>query len=131
MAASYDAAMHKRDTATIFHNPACSNSRGALALLRAHGIEPEVVEYLKTPPSVERLTGLVAAMGMAPRELLRDKEAEFATLGLADPRWSDTQLLELMVRHPRLINRPIVETARGTRLCRPPERVLELLPPAA
>lgn len=118
-------------SATIYHNPSCSNSRGALALLRERGIEPEVIEYLKTPPSVEQLGALIAAMGITPRELLRSKEAEYAALGLEQPHWSDAQLIDTMVRHPRLMNRPIVQTARGTRLCRPPELVLDLLPPAA
>ncbi|MGC3984301.1 MAG: arsenate reductase (glutaredoxin) [Pseudorhodoferax sp.] len=113
--------------ATIFHNPACSNSRSALALLRERGIEPEIVEYLKTPPSIERLTGLVAAMGIAPRELLRGKEALYTELGLDDARWTDAQLIAQMVRHPVLMNRPIVETPHGTRLCRPGELVLDLL----
>lgn len=115
---------------TIFHNPACSNARGALALLRERGIEPTIVEYLKTPPTAERLAGLLAAMDMAPRALLRTKEAAYAELGLDDPARSDAELIDAMVRHPVLMNRPIVETPLGTRLCRPPEQVLGLLPPA-
>ncbi|HVR53023.1 MAG TPA: arsenate reductase (glutaredoxin) [Pseudorhodoferax sp.] len=112
---------------TIFHNPACSNSRSALALLRERGIEPQVVEYLKTPPSAERLAGLLAAMGSTPRELLRSKEAAYAELGLDAAHWTDAQLIVHMVRQPALMNRPIVETPHGTRLCRPGEQVLELL----
>ena len=113
--------------ATIFHNPACSNSRSALALLRERGIEPEIVEYLKTPPSIERLTGLIAAMGIAPRELLRSKEALYAELGLDGAQWTDAQLIAQMVQHPVLMNRPIVETPHGTRPCRPGELVLDLI----
>lgn len=112
---------------TIFHNPACSNSRSALALLRERGIEPQVVEYLRTPPSAERLAGLLAAMDMAPRALLRTKEAAYTELGLEAPHWTDAQLIAQMVEHPVLMNRPIVETPQGTRLCRPGEQVLELL----
>lgn len=115
--------------ATIFHNPACSNSRNALALLRARGIEPRIVEYLRTPPDAERLRGLLQAMGMDARALLRNKEPIYAELGLDDPRRTDDELLACMVEHPILINRPIVETLLGTRLCRPPELVLGLLPP--
>lgn len=113
--------------ATIFHNPACSNSRKALALLRERGIEPEIVEYLQTPPSVERLTGLLAAMGIAARELLRSKEPLYTALGLDDAKWTGAQLTAQMVQHPVLMNRPIVETPHGTRLCRPGELVLGLL----
>ncbi len=115
--------------ATIFHNPACSNSRNALALLRARGIEPQIVEYLRTPPDAERLRGLLRAMDMDARALLRSKEPVYAELGLDDPHRTDDELLACMVRHPILINRPIVETRLGTRLCRPPELVLDLLPP--
>ncbi|KQP37390.1 arsenate reductase (glutaredoxin) [Pseudorhodoferax sp. Leaf274] len=115
--------------ATIFHNPACSNSRNALALLRERGIEPKIVDYLQTPPSVERLAGLVAAMGITPRELLRSKEPQYAELGLDDAKWTDAQLIAQMARHPVLMNRPIVETPHGTRLCRPGELVLDLLGP--
>jgi arsenate reductase len=113
--------------ATIFHNPACSNSRSALALLRERGIEPEIVEYLQTPPTAERLAGLIAAMGITPRELLRSKEALYAELGLDAAHWTDAQLIAQMVQHPVLMNRPIVETPRGTRLCRPGELVLDLI----
>lgn len=113
---------------TIFHNPACSNSRGALALIRESGAEPEIVEYLKTPPTAARLRELLDAMGLPARSLLRDKEARYAELALGDPAWSDAQLIDFMVANPVLMNRPIVVTTRGVRLCRPPETVREILP---
>lgn len=113
---------------TIFHNPACGTSRNTLALLRHAGLEPQVVEYLKTPPGKEQLRGLLSAMGMPVRELLRAKEARYTELGLADPQWTDDQLLDFMVRNPILMNRPIVVTRLGTKLCRPSEEVLEILP---
>lgn len=113
---------------TIYHNPSCGTSRNTLALIRNSGAEPEVIEYLKTPPSKERLAALVAAMGVPVRELLRRKGTPYDELGLDDPKWTDEQLLELMVQHPILINRPIVVTPLGTRLCRPSEQVLDLLP---
>lgn len=113
---------------TIFHNPACGTSRNTLALIRHAGIEPAVVEYLKTPPSKEKLRQLVAAMGISVRELLRQKGTPYAELGLEDPKLSDEQLLDAMLTHPILINRPIVVTSLGTKLCRPSEDVLELLP---
>lgn len=112
---------------TIYHNPRCGNSRGALALLRDAGVEPEVIEYLKTPPDAATLRRLLAEMGLTARELIRDKEPAFTELGLADPRHDEDALIQAMVSHPELINRPIVRTAKGTRLCRPPERVNELL----
>jgi arsenate reductase len=113
---------------TIYHNPACGTSRNTLAMIRNSGAEPEVVEYLATPPSREKLAALVAAMGLTVRELLRRKGTPYDELGLDDPKWTDEQLLELMVKHPILIERPIVATARGTRLCRPSELVLDILP---
>ena len=113
---------------TIYHNPACGTSRNTLAMIRNSGAEPEVIEYLKTPPSRERLAALVAAMGMPVRDLLRRKGTPYDELGLDDPKWTDDQLLDLMVQHPLLINRPIVVTPLGTRLCRPSELVLDLLP---
>ena len=113
---------------TIYHNPSCGTSRNTLALIRNSGAEPEVIEYLKTPPSKERLAALVAAMGVPVRELLRRKGTPYDELGLDDPKWTDEQLLEQMVQHPILINRPIVVTPLGTRLCRPSEQVLDLLP---
>ena len=113
---------------TIFHNPACGTSRNVLALIRHPGIEPTIVEYLKTPPTRSRLRELVAATGQPVRALLRDKGTPYAELGLGDPAWTDDQLLDFIVRHPILMNRPLVVTPLGTRLCRPSEAVLELLP---
>lgn len=112
---------------TIYHNPACSNSRNTLAMIRQGGEEPEVIEYLKTPPSRARLAELIAALGIPARSLLRDKEKTYAELGLADPKWSDAELIDVMIAHPILIQRPIVVSPRGIRLCRPPELVRDLL----
>ena len=114
-------------TVTIYHNPACGTSRNTLAMIRRSGETPVVIEYLKTPPSRARLVELLAAMAMPARALLREKGTPFAELGLADPKWSEEELIDLMLAHPILINRPIVETPKGTRLCRPSERVLDLL----
>ncbi|MGE8318717.1 MAG: arsenate reductase (glutaredoxin) [Comamonas sp.] len=113
--------------ATIYHNARCSNSRGALALLREHGIEPEVVDYLAQPLNLAQLQALVAQLGVPVRDIIRSKEAVFDELGLAAPHWTDTQLLEQVAAHPQLLNRPIVVTPKGARLCRPPELVLDLL----
>jgi arsenate reductase (glutaredoxin) len=113
---------------TIFHNPSCETSRNTLALIRHAGLEPRVVEYLKTPPSKEELRALVAAMGIPLRALLREKGTPYAELGLADPKWTDEQLLDFIVQAPILMNRPVVATPLGTKLCRPSEAVLELLP---
>jgi arsenate reductase len=113
---------------TIFHNPACGTSRNTLALIRHAGIEPTVVEYLKTPPSKSTLRDLVAATGKPLRDLLREKGTPFAELDLANPKWTDEQLLDFVVAHPILMNRPVVVTPLGTKLCRPSEAVLELLP---
>ena len=113
---------------TIFHNPACGTSRNTLALIRHAGLSPEVVEYLKTPPSRERLRALATATGQPLRALLREKGTPFAELGLADPALTDDQLLDAIEQHPILLNRPIVETPLGTALCRPSEAVLALLP---
>lgn len=113
---------------TIFHNPACGTSRNVLALIRHAGIEPTIVEYLKTPPTRNQLRELVAATGQPVRALLRDKGTPYTELGLGDPAWTDDQLLDFVVRHPILMNRPLVVTPLGTRLCRPSEAVLELLP---
>jgi arsenate reductase len=113
---------------TIYHNPACGTSRNTLALLRDAGLQPQVIEYLKTPPTKEQLRALLAAMGMPLRDLLRAKEARYAELGLADPKWTDDQLLDFIVQNPILMNRPIVVTPVGTRLCRPAEEVLGILP---
>ncbi|MGX9147273.1 arsenate reductase (glutaredoxin) [Mesorhizobium sp. 128a] len=114
-------------TVTIYHNPACGTSRNTLAMIRASGEEPVVIEYLKTPPSRGRLLELIAVMGITPRELLREKGTPYAELSLADPKWSDDELVDFMLAHPILINRPIVEAPKGTRLCRPSEVVLPLL----
>lgn len=115
-------------TITIYHNPDCGTSRNTLAMIRQSGEEPEVIEYLKTPPSRERLVELIEAMGIAPRDLLREKGTPYAELGLADLEWADDELIDFMLAHPILINRPIVVTPLGTRLCRPSEAVLEILP---
>jgi arsenate reductase len=112
---------------TIYHNPACGTSRNTLAMIRQSGEEPEVIEYLKTPPSRPRLIELIEAMGMSVRALLREKGTPYAELALADPKWSDDELIDFMLAHPILINRPIVVTPKGTKLCRPSEVVLELL----
>jgi arsenate reductase (glutaredoxin) len=115
-------------TVTIYHNPACGTSRNTLAIIRQSGEEPEVVEYLKTPPSRDKLVELIAAMGLSPRGLLRRKGTPHDELGLDDPKWSDDQLVDFMIAHPILINRPIVVTEKGVRLCRPSETVLDILP---
>ncbi|BDT72676.1 arsenate reductase [Comamonadaceae bacterium OS-4] len=115
---------------TIFHNTACGTSRNTLAMIRNSGVEPTVVEYLKTPPTKARLQELLAAMGTGPRELLREKGTPFAELDLANAKWTDDELLDFMLAHPILINRPVVETPLGTRLCRPSELVLDILPQA-
>lgn len=113
---------------TIFHNPACGTSRNTLALIRHAGIEPTIIEYLKTPPSREELRQLLAEMGISVRELLREKGTPYGELGLGDPQWTDDQLLDFVQQHPILMNRPVVRTRLGTKLCRPSEAVLELLP---
>ncbi len=115
-------------TITIYHNPDCGTSRNTLAIIRQSGEEPEVVEYLKTPPSRERLIELIAAMGMTPRDLLREKGTPYAELNLGDPKWSDDEILDFMLEHPILINRPIVVTPLGVLLARPSEAVLDILP---
>ncbi|ADV11868.1 arsenate reductase (glutaredoxin) [Mesorhizobium ciceri] len=115
-------------TITIYHNPDCGTSRNTLAMIRQSGEEPEVIEYLKTPPSRERLVELIAAMGITPRDLLREKGTPYAELGLADPKWSDQQILDFMLAHPILINRPIVVSPLGVVLARPSEKVLDILP---
>ncbi|MER9211470.1 arsenate reductase (glutaredoxin) [Mesorhizobium sp. M0663] len=115
-------------TITIYHNPDCGTSRNTLAMIRQSGEEPEVVEYLKNPPSREKLVELIAATGMTPRQLLREKGTPYAELGLGDPQWSDDEILDFMLAHPILINRPIVVTPLGTMLARPSEAVLDILP---
>ncbi|MDP9124588.1 MAG: arsenate reductase (glutaredoxin) [Pseudomonadota bacterium] len=113
---------------TIHHNPDCGTSRNTLALIRNSGEEPEVVEYLKTPPGRDKLVELLAALHMSARELLRRKGTPFDALHLEDPKWSEDELVDFMVAHPILMNRPIVATPFGTRLCRPSEVVLDILP---
>ena len=112
---------------TIYHNPACGTSRNVLGLIHNAGLEPVVIEYLKTPPSREELASLIARMGITVRDLLREKGTPYAELGLGDPALSDEALLDAMMAHPILINRPIVVTPRGVKLCRPSEAVLDLL----
>jgi len=112
---------------TIYHNPDCGTSRNTLAMIRQSGVEPVVIEYLKTPPSRETLKDLIAAMGIPVRALLRQKGTPYKELGLDDPKWTEDELLDVMMAHPILINRPIVVTPKGVRLCRPSEAVIELL----
>ena len=113
---------------TIYHNPACGTSRNTLAMIRAAGIEPVVIEYLQTPPSRAELVRLLAAAGITVRDVLRQKGTPYEELGLGDESLSEDALLDAIAAHPILMNRPIVETAKGVRLCRPSERVLDLLP---
>ena len=114
-------------TVTIYHNPDCGTSRNTLAMIRQSGIEPTVIEYLKDPPTRARLIELIAAMQIPVRALLREKGTPYAELGLAAPKWTDDQLIDFMLAYPILINRPIVVTPKGVRLCRPSEAVLDLL----
>jgi arsenate reductase len=116
------------DDIIIYHNPACGTSRNTLAMIRNAGIEPHVIEYLKTPPVRALLEQLIARAGLTPRALLREKGTPYAELGLADPALSNSQLLDAMMEHPILINRPLVVTSLGVRLCRPSELVLDILP---
>jgi arsenate reductase len=113
--------------ATIWHNPQCSTSRKVLDLMRARGVAPAIVDYLKTPPDAARITAVLDAAGIAARDLLRTKAPIYSELGLADPKWTDAEIVAAMVKHPVLIERPVVITAKGTRLCRPIERVEEIL----
>ena len=113
---------------TIYHNPDCGTSRNTLAMIRQSGVEPTIIEYLKTPPTRERLVALIKAMDIPVRALLREKGTPFHELALDDPKWSDDELIDQMLAHPILINRPIVVTPKGVKLCRPSEAVLELLP---
>ena len=115
-------------TITIYHNPACGTSRNTLAMIRQSGETPEVIEYLKNPPSREKLVELIEAMGITPRELLREKGTPYAELGLGEREWTDDELIDFMLAYPILINRPIVVTPKGARLCRPSETVLDILP---
>lgn len=114
-------------TVTIYHNPNCGTSRNTLAMIRQSGEEPVIVEYLKHPPDRARLRALAEAMGISIRGLLREKGTPYAELGLGDPKWTDDELIDAMLTHPVLINRPIVETPKGARMCRPSESVLDLL----
>lgn len=113
---------------TIYHNPACGTSRNTLGLIRNSGQEPSIIEYLQTPPDRATLMQLIAASGLSVREVLRQKGTPYEELQLGDPKWNDEQLIDFMLEHPILINRPIVVTPLGTRLCRPSEIVLEMLP---
>jgi len=113
---------------TIYHNPGCGTSRKTLALIRASGVEPDIILYLNTPPDRQQLEQLIADMGMTPRTLLRKNNEPYEQLGLAEDKWTDQQLVEFMLAQPILINRPIVVTPLGTRLCRPSEVVLDILP---
>ncbi|MFQ2427342.1 glutaredoxin-dependent arsenate reductase [Aeromonas caviae] len=113
---------------TLYHNPECGTSRNTLALIRNSGVEPTIIHYLETPPSRDELVALIAAMGMPVRDLLRKNVPPYEALGLAEERFSDDELIDAMLAHPILINRPIVVTPLGTRLCRPSEVVLDILP---
>lgn len=113
---------------TIYHNPGCGTSRNTLALIRNAGIEPTVIEYLKTPPDRATLESLIERMGIGPRELLREKGTPYARLDLGASHWTNAQLIDQMLAHPILINRPIVVTPWGVKLCRPSEAVLDILP---
>ena len=114
-------------TVTIYHNPKCSTSRNVLEMIRDTGVEPEVVEYLKTPPGRDKIAEIAKATGEPLRAILRERGTPYGELGLDDPKWSDDQLIDFMVEHPILMNRPIVVTDKGAALCRPKEKVLELL----
>jgi arsenate reductase len=114
-------------TVTIYHNPKCGTSRNVLAMIREAGIEPEVIEYLKSPPGREELIGIVEATGEPVRAILRERGTPYGELGLGDPKWSDDELIGFMAEQPILMNRPIVVTPKGAALCRPKEKVLELL----
>lgn len=122
--------MANQATITVYHNPKCGTSRNVLGLIRNAGIEPRVIEYLKTPPTREELVDLISRMGISPRDLLREKGTPYHDLGLGDPDLTDDQLIDAMMEHPILINRPVVVTPDAARLCRPSERVLDMLPSA-
>jgi len=115
-------------TITIYHNPQCGTSRNTLEMIREAGVDPVVIEYLKTPPSRDELVDLIERMGIPVRNLLRQKGTPFDELGLSDEKWTDDQLIDFMMEHPILINRPIVVSDKGVRLCRPSEKVVDLLP---
>ena len=112
---------------TIWHNPKCATSRKVLAAIRAKGIEPKIVEYLKDPPGAAEIRAVLKEMGIGPRALLRQRGTPYDDLGLGKPKWTDSELIVAMTRHPLLIERPVVRTRKGTRLCRPPERLKEIL----
>lgn len=114
-------------TVTIYHNPACGTSRNVLGLIRNSGVEPQIIEYLKTPPSRQELVALLKLMGITPRQLLREKGTPYHDLKLDDPKWTDDQLIDFMLQYPILINRPIVVAPLGVKLCRPSEVVLDIL----
>ncbi|NKI57249.1 arsenate reductase (glutaredoxin) [Labrenzia sp. PO1] len=113
---------------TIYHNPKCGTSRNTLEMIRKSGVEPQVIEYLKTPPSREELVDLIKRTGLPVRDILRQKGTPYDELGLGEDKWTDDQLIDFMMEHPILINRPIVVSEKGVRLCRPSEKVLDLLP---
>lgn len=115
-------------TITIYHNPKCGTSRNTLEMIRKSGIEPQIIEYLKTPPSREELLELIAQMGIPVRDLIRQKGTPYDELGLSNDKWTDDQLADFMMEHPILINRPIVVSDKGALLCRPSEKVMDLLP---
>lgn len=115
-------------TITIYHNPKCGTSRNTLEMIRKSGIEPQIIEYLKTPPSREELLELIAQMGIPVRDLIRQKGTPYNELGLSNDKWTDDQLVDFMMEHPILINRPIVVSDKGALLCRPSEKVMDLLP---
>ena len=117
--------------ATIYHNPTCGTSRNTLAMIRAAGIEPTVIEYLNTPPSSDEIRAIVKATRGSLRDLVREKGTPYAELGLSNPKWTDDDLLGFIAQHPVLLNRPIVVTGRGAALCRPSEKVIDLLPEGA
>jgi len=112
---------------TIWHNPKCATSRKVLGLIRAKGIEPKVVEYLKNPPGVAEIRAVLKEMGIGPRELLRQRGTPYDNLDLSNPKWTDSELVAAMAKHPLLIERPVVRTRKGTRLCRPPDRLKDIL----
>jgi arsenate reductase len=112
---------------TIWHNPKCATSRKVLALIRAKGIEPRIVEYLKDPPSAGEIRAVLKEMGIGPRELLRRRGTPYDDLGLDQPKWTDAELIAAMAKHPILIERPVVRTGKATRLCRPPDRLKDIL----
>ncbi|GAB2183724.1 arsenate reductase (glutaredoxin) [Roseibium sp. LAB1] len=113
---------------TIYHNPKCGTSRNTLEMIRKSGVEPQIIEYLKTPPSRKELVELIARTGLPVRDILRQKGTPYDELGLGEDKWTDDQLIDFMMEHPILINRPIVVSEKGVRLCRPSEKVLDLLP---